>query len=310
MYAIAFWLLLGGPGSADLEDLGKRYDLAWTCDTATGRHTIETDGLTIVACPGFGVALVNGDPVRLSSPVDLVGGRLWLPPELARRVETEAAIKAPAGIARPKPPPAAPPPRRSSRRIPPCRIAIDPGHGGVHTGYVGHRGLMEKDLNLAVSLELARILKDWGATVLLTRQSDRHFYPQVDDDLDERCRIVNAFRPDLFLSIHGNGVANPNPRGFEIWVPKHARGARDRDSREIAKFLRAELAEVWGDNDRGTKDDRNFRVLAGTICPAALVELEFVSNPAVERALFRSDVRRRLAESVAEAVWNWVARRK
>ena len=309
MSTIALWLLLGGSGTTDLEELGRRYDVSWTCDPATGRHTIEADCLKIVASPGLNVAIVNGAPTKLSSPVALIGGRFILPPELADRIEREAAVKAPRSIAAPRPP-AAVPPLPSRKSIPPCKIVIDPGHGGVHTGYVGHGGLMEKDVNLDVSRQLARILEEMGATVVLTRATDRHFHPQVDDDLDERVRIVNAVRPDFFVSVHANGVSNPDPRGYEVWIPKNGRGARDRDSRDMAQFIRGELAGVWGREDRGTKDDRNLRVLNGTTCPAALVELEFVSNPWVERQMARREVRLRMAEALAEAVWKWASRRR
>ncbi len=309
MLAIALWLSMTGPGTTDIEELGRRYDVAWACDPATGRHTIEADCLKIVVAPGFDVAIVNGAPVKLAAPAVLMGGRLYLPAELAQRIEVEAAVRPPASLAAPKPPPAKPVPA-ARRSIPACKIVIDPGHGGAHTGYVGRGGLMEKDINLDVSLELARLLEDMGATVILTRATDRHFHPQVDDDLDERCRIVNSHRPDLFLSIHANGVSNPEPRGFEVWVPKNARGTRERDSREIAQYIRGDLAGVWGREDRGTKDDKNLRVLNGTACPAALVELEFVSNPWVERQLARRETRVKMAEAVAESVWKWVVRRR
>ncbi len=306
--ALAFWMSLLGHDCTDLDEMGRRYDVTWTCDPATGRHMIEADCLKIVAAPGLHVAIVNGAPVKLASPAALVGGRFILPAELAVMIEREAAVKAPPSLLPPKvAPPAAPPAAR--RSLPPCKIVIDPGHGGVHTGYVGRRGLMEKDVNLAVSLELARILREWGAAVILTRSDDRHFYPQVDDDLDERVRIVNSHRPNLFLSIHANGVANPGPRGFEVWVPKNARGSRDRESREIARLIRGELQDVWGNEDRGTKDEKNLRVLGGTNCPAALVELEFVSNPWVEERLARREVRVKMAEAIAEAVWRWFVRR-
>jgi N-acetylmuramoyl-L-alanine amidase len=309
MIAVALGLWLGAAGSPDLEELGRRYDISWTCDPATGRHTIEADCLKIVAAPGFGVAIVNGAPVKLSAPATLIGGRLILPPELAERIEREAAVKGPPSMLTMRPKPATPAPR-PPKSMPACKIVIDPGHGGLHTGYVGRGGLMEKDVNLDVSLELAKILEDMGATVVLTRTTDRHFHSQVDDDLDERIRIVNSIRPDLFLSIHGNGVSNPEPRGFEVWVPKNARGPRDRDSREIAQFIRGELGGVWGREDRGTKDERNLRVLNGTSCPAALVELEFVSNPWVERQLARRETRVKLAEALGESVWKWILRRR
>jgi N-acetylmuramoyl-L-alanine amidase len=167
---------------------------------------------------------------------------------------------------------------------------------------------MEKDINLGVALNLQRILESWGARVVMTRTSDGHFNREVDDDLDARVQIVNTAKPDLFLSIHTNYVANAGPRGYEVWVPRCG-GQRNAQSRDLADLLRQELGDVWGKSqDRGTKDDHNLRVLKGTHCPAALVELEFVSNPGVERQLGNPERQRELATAIAEAAVNWTQR--
>jgi len=143
-------------------------------------------------------------------------------------------------------------------------IAIDPGHGGVHTGGQGQT-MVEKDINLGVSLQLQRILTSWGAKVVMTRSADRNFSKDVDDDLDARVQIVNESRPDLFLSIHTNYATNAGPRGYEVWVPRCG-GSRDSESRNLAVLLRGELGTVWDSPDRGTKDEHNLRVLKGTRC--------------------------------------------
>jgi N-acetylmuramoyl-L-alanine amidase len=178
----------------------------------------------------------------------------------------------------------------------------------MHTGGKGNNGLLEKDINLAVALNLRDLLQSWGAQVVMTRQNDRHFDAQVDDDLDARVHIVNGAKPDLFLSIHTNYVPTAGPRGFEVWVPRCS-GTRDRSSRALADLLRDELGGVWGANeDRGTKDEHNLRVLKGTHCPAALVELEFVSNPGVERMLGNPAKQRDLARAIGEATRKWFGR--
>lgn len=308
MVILAFCLLLR-PGIADLDDLSRRYDIRWTTEAATGRHTIRSGAHTIVFAPGFQSALVNGTMVPLTMPVTVESGRIKLPPELARYVEM-APPRRPTSIftlpAKPAPPRAEKEPKRGTA-LAGVKIAIDAGHGGMHTGGKGYR-LMEKDINLSVSLQLQKILESWGAQVVMTRTTDSHFDNKVDEDLDARVDLVNAARPDLFLSIHTNYVANPGPRGFEVWVPR-CNGARDRASRDLAELIRGELGDVWGGNeDRGTKDDHNLRVLKGTRCPAALVELEFISNPAVERQLGQTARQQELAAAVAEAARRWAAK--
>ncbi|MBI3857330.1 MAG: N-acetylmuramoyl-L-alanine amidase [Planctomycetes bacterium] len=304
--------LLFFTGIADLDELARRHDFQWSCEAATGCHTLRCGSATIVFAPGFYSALVNGSPLPLSMPATVEGGRVKLPPELARFVES-SPLKRPAPViakeTAPKPP-SAPPAKEEprSRLLAGVKIAIDPGHGGMHTGGKGLTGLMEKDINLGVSLNLQRILESLGARVVMTRTQDGHFDSHVDEDLDARVDIVNAAKPDLFLSIHTNYVATPGPRGFEVWVPRCG-GVRNQRSRDLADLLRGELGNVWGANqDRGIKDDHNLRVLKGTSCPAALVELEFISNPAVERQLGQPSRQRELAAAIAEAVKDWAGK--
>ena len=304
--ALAFGLLAAS-GPVDLEDLCARRDIAWTADAGTGRHVVRAGRLTVAFAPGLSTALFNGIPTRLSAPVEVLAGRVKVPPDLAKALDENA----PSRSKPPAPPPTArpdvprpPPPARTL----PLTVVVDAGHGGMHTGGKGRTGLLEKDINLDVSLHLQRILESWGATVIMTRVADQHFAVDVDDDLNHRVAIANRTQPDLFVSIHTNWVEHPGARGYEVWVPKNAVGSRDAESRRLARHILHGLSSVWTSDDRGIKDDHNLRVLKGTRCPAALVELEFVSNPHAERQLAKADVRRRLAEAVAQGIRDWAGR--
>jgi len=219
-------------------------------------------------------------------------------------VPSTAATPLPQKPATPKPPPAVPQPLLS------FTIALDPGHGGSFTGAIGHTGLMEKDINLDVALQVREILESWGAKVVMTRTRDTQLAEVIDADLSERCRVANRANPDVFISIHTNYARDPAPHGFEVYVPKNASGERDRESRALATMLRNRLGEVWGRYDRGTKDDRSLHVLNGTSAPAVLVELEFVSNPRIEKELASDTVRHELADGIAKATLGWFKSRK
>ena len=113
--------------------------------------------------------------------------------------------------ARPKPAVAAP---RTARRP---RVVVDAGHGGRDPGApLQGTMLREKDVALKVALQLGEILKNRGVDVVYTRTRDTLIA------LDDRGRIANDARGDLFISIHVN-AANPrwrNPgaaRGFETY---------------------------------------------------------------------------------------------
>jgi N-acetylmuramoyl-L-alanine amidase len=307
-------LCLAVSGGSDLEELAARYQFTWTEDSATGRHTILADRLSVAFVPGLQTVLLNGVPTTLLAAPSIEGGRIKIPPDLVSQIERNCPrtgeARRPASIDPPlvrrDPPTVAP-----RTLIKPCTIAIDAGHGGIHTGYKGRTGLMEKDINLDVALELERILTSWGARVVMTRTDDSHFSSDIDEDLMARVRRVNGAKPDLFLSIHTNGVANSGARGFEVWVPlpQDPRGAASRD---LASIIRGELGGVWdrGSEDRGTKDEHNLRVLKQTYCPASLVEMEFVSNPQAERLLGSHEHRCKIALAIAEAARKWVAKHK
>lgn len=305
---LAFWLLAPS-GPVDLEDLCGRRDIEWSSDAGTGRHVVRAGRLTVAFAPGLSTALYNGVPVRLTSPVQVLAGRVKVPPELAKALDENAPSRTKPPVAAPAPRPELPPAPAPSRVLP-ITIVVDPGHGGMHTGGKGRTGLLEKDINLDVSLHLQRILESWGATVVMTRVADQHFSADVDDDLNHRVTIANRARPHLFVSIHTNWVEHSGARGYEVWVPKNAVGSRDAESRRLARHILQELGRVWTSDDRGIKDDHNLRVLKGTRCPAALVELEFVSNPYAERQLAKAEVRRRLAEAVAQGIRDHVEGRR
>ena len=65
MLTLVASLLLSG--IADLDELAKTRDLQWSCEAATGRHTIRAGATTIVFMPGFQSALVNGSPFVLNT---------------------------------------------------------------------------------------------------------------------------------------------------------------------------------------------------------------------------------------------------
>ena len=51
-------------------------------------------------------------------------------------------------------------------------IALDAGHGGPDGGAESKDGVIEKDINLAITLRLRDYLQQAGAVVVLTRETD------------------------------------------------------------------------------------------------------------------------------------------
>jgi N-acetylmuramoyl-L-alanine amidase len=115
-------------------------------------------------------------------------------------------------------------------------VVVDAGHGGPDAGMHGPIGqrttLYEKDITLAVAKRLAHELQSRGVDVLMTRTTDTLIA------LEDRGKIANAAKGDLFISIHVN-AANPTwkdpgaARGFETYFLAEA---KTEDERRVAQM--------------------------------------------------------------------------
>ena len=74
----------------------------------------------------------------------------------------------------------------------PYSIMIDAGHGGNDPGAV-YKGRREKDDNLALAMEVGRILSENGVDVLYTRTTDDYISPF------ERARLANEAKWIFYL---------------------------------------------------------------------------------------------------------------
>jgi N-acetylmuramoyl-L-alanine amidase len=217
------------------------------------------------------------------------------------------------------------------------RIVIDPGHGGHDTGTIGPTGLMEKDLCLDVAQRLGKIIHQRlpGAEVIYTRADDT-FIP-----LEERTRIANESKADLFISIHANSSHDHAARGIETYylnlkgspdamevaarenataqesvhdlediVKKIARSEKIDESREFAADIQESLAKRIQKLNRTVKDrgvrKAPFVVLIGADMPSILTEISFLSNPADERLLKNPEHRQRVAEGLYQGVASYL----
>ncbi|MDI3298992.1 MAG: N-acetylmuramoyl-L-alanine amidase [Bacillota bacterium] len=177
-------------------------------------------------------------------------------------------------------------------------ILIDPGHGGADPGSVGSNGVLEKDVVLGVSLALAQDLRSAGATVVLTRQDDRDLsglppqHPRrYRTDLYQRATIIEALRPDLFLSVHANAYPDRSARGAQTFYRPDPTG----QNRRLAGDIQRELVAAAGLVDRGISSDIRQLVLNRATMPAATVEIGFLSNPEEERRLEDAAFQKRIA---------------
>ncbi|WP_017726205.1 N-acetylmuramoyl-L-alanine amidase [Halalkalibacterium ligniniphilum] len=170
-------------------------------------------------------------------------------------------------------------------------IVIDPGHGGRDPGAVAN-GLREKDVVLAVGLELEKLLKDAGAKPLMTRNNDTFV------ELSERARFANNAQADIFVSIHANAAGASSANGTEtFWNGTYAAA----ESKSLAESINKRLVEELGTRDRGPKS-ANFAVIRETRMPSVLVELGFVTNSSDAAMMKRSDFNQKAARAILRGI--------
>ncbi len=92
-------------------------------------------------------------------------------------------------------------------------VVIDAGHGGHDSGAVAN-GIKEKDINLAVAMQLGYYLeKILKVNVVYTRTEDEFV------ELQERGHIANQAGAKLFISIHANSAPySSQVRGTETYI--------------------------------------------------------------------------------------------
>lgn len=150
-------------------------------------------------------------------------------------------------------------------------IVLDAGHGGKDTGakrsYSDLGLIMEKDITLAVTLKVGRLLeaqKDYK--VIYTRKVDE--YPSLTD----RTTLANRSKADLFISIHVNANARTEPYGTETFVQGPD---QNRENLEVAK----------AENDVIFLDEKDKQTFSTPDTPEALIALKNQQSKYLEKSL-------------------------
>lgn len=177
------------------------------------------------------------------------------------------------------------------------RVCLDAGHGGYDPGAIGPTGVREKDVTLAITLKLGRILKQNGIDVVYTRTSDVVSWPSNETkDLQKRCDIANNANVQYFVAIHANSADISNAKGTEVYY-----SSGSKNGEKLAKAIQDEVVKATELYNRGVKT-ANFYVLKNTNAPAALVETGFISNTTEEK-LLKSDVfQEKMAQAIAKGI--------
>lgn len=189
-------------------------------------------------------------------------------------------------------------------------IIIDAGHGGEDGGTTGVNGVLEKDVNLDISLLLGDILEASGARVIYTRTDDRLLYGDAAKgqhkmyDLKNRLEISRQYPDAVFVSIHMNAFTDARYHGMQVFYSPN-----NIKSQELAeKICEWNHTYLQSDNTRKTKRaSSNIYLLHKNENVSVLVECGFLSN--VEEAHNLSDpvYQQKIAAVLCSAIMDYAA---
>ncbi len=221
-------------------------------------------------------------------------------------------------------------------------VAIDPGHGGEDPGATGPSGLHEKDVVLAIAMQLRdRLNANPNMRAMMTRDAD-FFVP-----LHERVKKARRVQADLFVSIHADAFLTPEARGASVfalsqggatstaarWMANKENAsdlvggtsvrvkdeivlrtmldmsttAQIKDSLKLGGEVLGQIGKV-GKLHKGSVEQASFAVLKAPDVPSILVESAFISNPDEERKLRDPAYQAQLVEALAVGIQRYFAR--
>lgn len=163
-------------------------------------------------------------------------------------------------------------------------VFIDPGHGGLDGG-CNFKDLIEKDINLKISIKLKKILEEDGYTVLLTRSGDYHLCKDKfskKEDLQTRIDLINNSDADMFVSIHTNSFVKEQYFGAQVFY-----NGVNPNNLLIASNIQGYLT-TFTKTTRIHKNLDNIMVLRKINKVGCLIETGFISNPN-EYELFKTE---------------------
>lgn len=189
-----------------------------------------------------------------------------------------------------------------------CRkvIVIDPGHGGIDGGGKSASGILEKDINLSISLKTKAVLESKGYKVVMTRSEDVGLYSEGKkvkekkrEDLANRVKMKKESNCDAFISIHQNMFPQKSCKGAQVW------SANNEASQKLGQIIQQKFREeVDSSNKRAPKiANKEYKILSDDYgCPSVILECGFLSNPEESVLLSKEEYQTKIANAISNSV--------
>lgn len=222
-------------------------------------------------------------------------------------------------------------------------IILDAGHGGRDPGAIGEMNgtggselVYEKDITLALALQVGAILHELYEDIQIA-------YTRTEDEyvsLWERTHYANSLpyidgKSKIFVSIHVNAANTEAASGYEIWklreyvykdfyetnisesglvqltaeLNEDLNGELDIATDILATSIESALQVSLSDDmrDRGIKQGM-FYVLEHAVMPSVLIETGFITNDRDSSLLRSNQYQERLSFAIASGIAAYIER--
>ncbi len=218
-------------------------------------------------------------------------------------------------------------------------VVVDAGHGGEDPGTIGHGGVHEKKVVLAIAKKLQALLKkEKGFKANMVRKGDYYV------GLRERTKHARKANADLFISIHADAFSSPKASGSSVFAlsqkgatSEAARWLADKEnasdliggvggvslddkedllagvlldlsmtaslsvSLELGQLVLNSMGGV-GHLHKRRVEQAGFAVLKSPDIPSLLVETGFLSNPKEAKKLKSSSYQTQMAKAIFKGI--------
>ena len=182
-------------------------------------------------------------------------------------------------------------------------ILLDAGHGGEDGGAIGVGGIIEKDINLSITLKTAEFLEFLGYDVEFTRKTDKMTCDEglktqrekKVSDIKNRLEQIEKSPCLCSISIHQN-IFGGNALGAQVFY-----GGNNPESKSLAESIQSGISEMLQpENKRVIKQaTKDIYILYHSKKTSVLVECGFISNNEEAALLTDGEYQNKMAFAIA-----------
>ena len=183
-------------------------------------------------------------------------------------------------------------------------FVIDPGHGGIDPGAV-YGDKVEKDYNLDFSNVLKHELESLGASVIMTRNADYDLSAsekhRKKSDFDNRILLIDAIKPDLYISLHMNYLKETKYYGAQVFYSDI-----NSSNKVIANDIQEKLNKFLSLNKKIKKIPNEKYMYNKIKSKGVLIEFAFISNTKDRENLNKEEYKTNLANVIISGIEDYL----